>query len=108
MDVYSLGNIFYMILQKEWPFSEVEEKEAKRLVKEGYRPSFDADVWNSTHPVDQALKEAMIMCHEQDPEHRATSRHVEAYLRSRLAALYPNITFAVAEGRAWRRNKTRV
>jgi hypothetical protein len=81
-----------MFLQKEWPFSDVDEKEAKRLVKDGYRPSFDAAVWNSTHPVDKALKEAMIMCHEQQPERRATARQVEAYLTNTLAMLYPNIS----------------
>ena len=82
--MYSLGNIFYMLLQKDWPFREVEEKEAKRLVKDGYRPSFDAAVWNSTDPIDIVLKEAMIMSHEQAPEDRASARQIETYLRSHL------------------------
>ena len=84
VDVYSLGNIFYMLLQKDWPFREVEEKEAKRLVKDGYRPSFDAAIWNSTDPIDMVLKKAMIMCHEQVPEDRASARHIEVYLKQHL------------------------
>lgn len=75
----------------------MKEKEAKKRIKEGYRPSFDVDVWNSTHPVDQALKEAMFKCHEQDPNNRASAREVETYLRSRLVALYPNFTSDVLE-----------
>ena len=73
-----------MLLQRDWPFREVEEKEAKRLVKEGYRPSFDAAVWNSTDPIDMALKEAMIMSHEQEPEDRASARLIESFLKLHL------------------------
>ena len=90
VDVYSLGNIFYMLLQREWPFSDVTDAETKKLVKDGYRPSFDADIWNSTDPSDIALKEAMLMCHEQDPRERASARQVEKYLRKQLRKLYPD------------------
>lgn len=74
-----------MLLQRDWPFSDVDEKEAQKLVKDGYRPSFDASVWNSTDPVDTALKEAMLMCHEQKPEARATARQVEIFLKKEAA-----------------------
>lgn len=92
VDVYSLGNIYYMLLQKEWPFMDVDEKEARKLVKQGYRPSFDTEVWNSTDPVDQALKEAMFMCHEQEPEDRASAQQIETYLKEKLLELFPNTT----------------
>jgi hypothetical protein len=78
-----------MLLQSEWPFSDVTTHEAKKLVKDGYRPSFYADIWNSTDPVDQALKEAMFMCHEQESSERATARQVENYLKKKLFELDP-------------------
>ena len=75
VDVYSLGNIFYMLLQEEWPFQDVEtDKEAQELVVNGVRPSFDEAVWNSTDAVDLALKEAMILCHQQNVTRRASAR----------------------------------
>ena len=84
VDVYSFGNILYMLLQKDWPFREVDEKEAKKLIRKGYRPSFDAAVWNSTDHIDMVLKEAMIMCHEQEAKDRASSREVEIFLKQHL------------------------
>lgn len=80
MDVYALGNIFYMLLQGDWPFYDVPQQVAMELVKNGTRPSVYADIWFSTDPVDVALKEAMIMCHEQNATERATARTVEEYL----------------------------
>ena len=80
MDVYALGNIFYMLLQGDWPFYDVPQQVAMELVKNGTRPSVYADIWFSTDPVDVALKEVMIMCHEQNATERATARTVEEYL----------------------------
>jgi hypothetical protein len=73
----------------EWPFSEVSATEAKKSVKEGLRPSFYPDVWNSTDPVDQALKDAMFLCHEQEQDERSTARQVEDYLKAKLRELDP-------------------
>jgi hypothetical protein len=50
------------------------------LVIKGVRPAIYYDVWNSTDPIIMALKEAMIMCHEGDPQDRASSREVEVFL----------------------------
>ena len=80
VDVYALGNIFYMLLQGDWPFYDVPQQVAMELVKNGTRPSVYADIWFSTDPVDVALKEAMIMCHEQNATERATARTIEEYL----------------------------
>ena len=87
--MYSLGNIFYMFLTGEWPFDEYDTKEMQDLVAEGERPSIDYDIWNSTDPVDQTLKQAMIMCHKQEPRERATARQVETYLKSQMQKLDP-------------------
>lgn len=78
-----------MLLQEEWPFLDMKPEKARNLIKEGYRPSFDAEIWNSTDPVDKALKEAMIMCHEQNPKERATARQVETFLKGKLRELDP-------------------
>ena len=89
VDVYALGNIFYMLLQEEWPFQDLNEKEAQERVMKGLRPSFDENVWNSTDLVDQALKQAMLMCHEQNAADRASAREVESFLKGRVRELMP-------------------
>lgn len=82
VDIYSLGNIFYMLLQEEYPFHGMDSEEAQALVMNGHRPSFYLDIWNSTDPVIQALKSIMIQCHEQDPNDRPSAREVEMYLKT--------------------------
>ena len=89
VDVYSLGNTFYMLLQQEWPFTGIKSKKAHSLVKKGERPSIYKDVWNSPDPIIQALKEAMIMCHEQDPTERSSAREVEVFLKKKLEEFDP-------------------
>ena len=78
-----------MLLQGEFPFEDKSEKEAKALVIKGKRPSFDANIWNSTNPVDRALKKAMLMCHKQNVTDRASARRVEKFLKLKLMELYP-------------------
>jgi serine/threonine protein kinase len=89
VDVYSLGNIFYMLLQGEWPFNDVPLDTAYNLVKNGTRPSVYADVWYSDNPVDIALKGAMIMCHEQNATIRSSAREIEKYLIKKMSELDP-------------------
>jgi serine/threonine protein kinase len=89
IDVYSLGNVFYMLLMQDWPFKGLSVETAQAKIKAGLRPDFYADVWNSTHPIDEALKTAMLMCHEQDVEKRATARQVESFLTQKLVDIDP-------------------
>ena len=91
VDLYSLGNLFYILLQMEWPFREETTQKAQDMVKGGYRPSFYEDVWNSKDPYDQALKQGMLMCHEQEPENRSSAREVANYLKTQLEALHPGL-----------------
>ena len=94
VDVFSLGYIFYMLLQTDEPFSDIEEsKKAQALILKGIRPSIYEDVWNSDDPAIQAIKTAMIMCHEHDPKKRATARQVEAYLKQKLEEIEPGKLF---------------
>jgi len=78
-----------MLLQQEWPFDGIKSKEAQALVKKGERPSIYKDIWNSPDPVIQALKEAMIMCHEQSATERASAREVEVFLKKKLEEFDP-------------------
>jgi serine/threonine protein kinase len=78
-----------MLLQGEWPFEESDATEAQKLVSEGHRPDFYIDIWNSTDPVDQALKSIMIRCHEQDPSDRPSAREVEMFLKEKIGQLDP-------------------
>jgi hypothetical protein len=78
-----------MLLMSEWPFQDVTTEEAKTSVKKGQRPSFYVDIWNSTDPVEEALRDVMFMCHEQEPEDRSTARQVEIALKAKLRVLDP-------------------
>jgi len=89
VDIYSLGNIFYMLLARKWPWDDVSEKEAKKRVKEGKRPEVPKSIRNSTDPVDKILMQAMAMSHKQDPKERATAREIEALLKDKLMELDP-------------------
>jgi serine/threonine protein kinase len=80
VDIYSFGNILYMLLTSMWPFLEETEEEAQEQVKQGLRPSIPEDTWNSTNPIVNDLKEVMFKCHEHDPTKRATAREVETLL----------------------------
>ena len=78
-----------MLLQEEWPFQDIEsDSEAQELVIKGVRPSFDEAVWKSTDFIDQALKEAMIMCHQQNATIRASARQVESFLIGKMETLF--------------------
>lgn len=80
VDIYSFGNILYMLLTNMWPFIEDTDEDAQAQVKKGLRPPISEEVWNSTNPILNDLKEAMFKCHEQDPMERATAREVETLL----------------------------
>jgi serine/threonine protein kinase len=92
VDVYSLGNIFYSLLQGEEVFQDVKSKQAQKLIMEGIRPSFYPEVWNSTDPIDMVIKEAMIKCHQHKSTERATAREVSNLLKAKLEELDPGRT----------------
>jgi serine/threonine protein kinase len=89
VDVYSYGNILYSLLQGQAAFRGIASKEAAELVMKGVRPAIYEDIWNSTDPVVSSLKDAMIMCHEHDPEKRTTARHVENFLKGAMRKYDP-------------------
>lgn len=73
----------------QWPFRGVPEKKAIKRIKNGKRPVLYIDIWNSTDPPVVALRNAMFMCHEQDPSMRASSREIETYLMEELEKIDP-------------------
>ena len=51
IDVYSLGNIFYMLLTRLWPFDDIhDEKNVANMVKQGKRPVLRREIVKSTDP----------------------------------------------------------
>jgi hypothetical protein len=79
----------YMLLQGEWPFVNINEFDAMDKVTNGERPWLDADIWNSTDPVDQVLKDVMIMSWAQDQHERKSARQIETYLKDSMRKLDP-------------------
>jgi len=90
VDLYSFGNILYMLLTNMWPFEDDSDEEAREKVKRGDRPAIPREIWESTDPSLKALKEAMFLCHEQDPKKRATAREVETFLIDSLLKQNPD------------------
>jgi serine/threonine protein kinase len=89
VDVYSLGNLFFTILQGEWPFENEASDDARAKVMNGTRPAIYDDLWHSTDPVNVALKEAMILCHTHDPTERPTARYIENFFRHKMNEIDP-------------------
>jgi hypothetical protein len=80
-----------MLLTATWPFAEdSDEEKVRKLIASGKRPSVDQKIWNSEDPIDQTLKKAMMMCHEQDPKKRSSARQVESLLKKKLLELEPD------------------
>lgn len=88
VDVYSLGNVLFAILTKQWPFEEVEDdKKARRRIKNGERPAIPDPIRNSTDPFDKAMLHAIEMCWIQNPVERASAREVQDYMTKELKRL---------------------
>lgn len=89
VDVYQFGNILFVLLQEEYPFRGRTVEDAQELVKAGRRPDIYNDLWNSADPVNQALKEGMIWCHQQDLSERCSARELEEFFKRKMRELDP-------------------
>jgi len=85
VDVYSLGNIFFMLLQEEKPFAGRDSNTVANKLMKGERPVLRPEVDDSKDPIVVALRYAIQLCHEQDPVKRSSAREVEEYLRKVVA-----------------------
>lgn len=87
--MYSFGNVLFTLLQEEYPFRTRKTEEAQELVKNGRRPDIYFDLWNSTDPVNQALKEGMVMSHQQYPVERWSARELAGHFKQKMRELDP-------------------
>ena len=78
-----------MLLQEKHPFSHVPFEEASNKVMNGIRPPLSTDILNSTDPIVNAFKEAMVLCHTHDPTERITARGMERFLKDKLELYDP-------------------
>jgi serine/threonine protein kinase len=87
VDIYSMGNVFYVLLTELWPFNDDESEDVERLVKAGKRPHIPKRLKESTDPAHEAIRKAIAMCWRQDPEIRATAKEVADFLLDKLKSL---------------------
>jgi len=86
VDVYSMGNIFYVLLTGKYPWEKLNKDEAKDAVIAGKRPEIDSQYLESEDPLIQAIVKAIGDCWIHDPDKRTTSRAIEQFLRPLAAA----------------------
>jgi len=84
LDVYSLGNILWVLLMEEKVWKGVEEKKIKKLVRAGHSPVIPGNVLSNYSSAEKAIVHAMNMCFVTDPNERPTAMEVERYLRRKL------------------------
>eukprot|EP00814_Leptocylindrus_danicus_P003558 CAMPEP_0116027462 /NCGR_PEP_ID=MMETSP0321-20121206/14663_1 /TAXON_ID=163516 /ORGANISM="Leptocylindrus danicus var. danicus, Strain B650" /LENGTH=507 /DNA_ID=CAMNT_0003500861 /DNA_START=231 /DNA_END=1754 /DNA_ORIENTATION=+ len=90
VDVYSMGNIYYTLLTRMWPFDyeQYDEEKAQSAVKKGKRPHVPSVIMDRANvTVDPALfvvVQAMRACYEQDVVNRPSAVDVRDYLKGQL------------------------
>ena len=87
--MYSFGNVLFTLLQEEYPFQSRKTEDAQKLVTQGRRPDIYFDLWNSTDPVNKALKEGMVCSHQQYPEERCSARELADFFLQNMRQLDP-------------------
>jgi serine/threonine protein kinase len=90
VDVYSLGNILYMLLTNETrPFDSDSTDTAVEKIKQGERPFVSQEIRLSPDPIDRALLKAMNMCQVQDIKERPTALQLSNFLNANLELIDP-------------------
>lgn len=87
VDIYSMGNIFYIMLTEKWPFEDLKDEEAIKLVKKGERPPIDESILNHRNPAVKILRDALKLCWKQDPNERATAKEIQTHLSTEMKKL---------------------
>jgi hypothetical protein len=76
--------VFFVLLTNTWPFDGVQEKDARRMIREGQRPPIKNELRESKDPAHKALLQAMNMTWKQNPGERATAKEVADYFEVEL------------------------
>jgi len=84
VDIYSLGNIYYCLLTRLWPFHKLHTRDAIRKVKAGQRPPLTKEVEFSIDPATVALRDAMRMAQTQLPGDRPSANELVITLSKSL------------------------
>ncbi|CAJ1942806.1 unnamed protein product [Cylindrotheca closterium] len=87
VDVYSLGNVLYFMLTREYPWNDYPSKEVYEKVKKGKRPKISDEILASTHPFDEYMIKAIEMCYTQDQFKRPGAAEVAAKLQEGIDKL---------------------
>lgn len=90
VDLYSLGNVIYLLLTGERAFHDIDEKSAIKEIVKGTQPSVNEKILTSDIPEDQALLHAMKMCFVYNPKERPSAREVSKYLQSKFNEISRN------------------
>ena len=84
IDIFSLGNILYCILEQRRPFEELKSKHAKKKVRHGKRAKFTAD---SSVEANVVLMNVTGRCWEHEPELRPSAIEVAQFLQDAIERL---------------------
>ena len=82
-----MGNIFYGLLTKKWPFEDYTDEKAQSKVKKGNTPHVPSGVKESNDPAIKAILLAMEKSFIKDPAKRATARQVHSFLKDALTKI---------------------
>lgn len=85
-----MGNIFYALLEKAYPFEDLTKKKAQKKIMAGERPPLNETFTNSKDPATVALIKAMEMSWIHKVGKRASAREVENFLDATLMKLGVN------------------
>lgn len=89
IDIYSMGNVFFYLLTKVWPFQHLDSSDAQKEIIEGKRPKLSNKLKASKDESKIALIKALKMCWVHDPKKRATAREIQKKLLLTLDKVWP-------------------
>ena len=87
IDVYSMGNIFYVLVTNQLPFQDDEMAVAQRKVMNGERPHIPSKYRNSIEPGYMVLISLMKLCWKQNPSERPSARVVADMIENELQVM---------------------